>query len=242
MTTGPLLVGAHGWLLSRKVWGPLEGDWHRFSAAHPTRWRLWCPDLPGFGQRERPQHLRPTLAAYGRWLGEQALARAQGAPLVLMGHSLGASVALHAAQVLQEHAPEQLRGVICIAAGGGIYQPRPFRRLRQGGRLAVRLRPPLPLDLGPFQAEDRAALGLLVNSTCRGAIRQIPKLVADLSVASLWISGSRDQVMQPGYVRHLAGYSQHHRLIRLEGCGHLPMQTHAAELTACLQAWLQERL
>ena len=237
MTSSPLVVAAHGWLLSSKVWSPLERLWDR----HATPWRLWCPDLPGFGDRPRPSGLRPTLAAYGRWLAEEALVRADGAPLVLMGHSLGASVALHAASHLQAQAAGHLKGVICIAAGGGIYQPRPFQRLRLGGRLAVQLRPQLPLPLGPFQAEQRAALGLLVNSTCRGAIRQIPHLVADLEVASLWISGSNDQVMEPGYVRHLAGYSGQHELVELKNCGHLHMQTHARALKQHLTDWLAQQ-
>lgn len=236
MTSRPLLVGVHGWLLSRKVWHPLTQRWNG------GRWQLWCPDLPGFGERQRPASLSPTLAAYGRWLGDQALERAQGEPVVLMGHSLGASVALHAARHLQDRAPKDFQGLICIAAGGGIYQPRPFRRLRQGGRLAVQLRPPLPIGLGPFQADRRAALGLLVNSTGRGAVREIPRLVGQLSVPNLWISGSRDRVMEPGYVRHLAGYSPQHSIKTLEGCGHLPMQSHAEALHGCLQEWLHERI
>lgn len=244
MTSRPLVVAAHGWLLSRKVWQPLEQQWplsDAIAAETEPSWRLWCPDLPGFGTRPRPSTLHPSLAAYGRWLADQALAQAMGSPLVLMGHSLGASVALYAAHHLQAIAPQQCQGVICIAAGGGIYQPRPFQRVRQGGRWAVRLRPPLPLPLGPFQAEERAALGLLVNSTCRGAIRQIPQVVADLAMASLWISGSRDQVMEPKYVHHLAGYSRKHTVVSLDGCGHLPMQTHAAELAKELHTWLHNK-
>ena len=238
MTSLPLVVGAHGWLLSSKVWSPLQRQWD----THASPWRLWCPDLPGFGDQPRATGMQPTLAAYGRWLADQALKQANGAPLVLMGHSLGASVALHAAHHLKAQTANNLKGVICIGAGGGIYQPRPFRRLRMGGRMAVRLRPKIPLSLGPFQAEERAAIGLLVNSTCRGAIRQIPHLVAHLDVANLWISGSQDQVMEPGYVRHLAGYSRHHSLVHLENCGHLPMQTHAEALKNSLQAWLNAQL
>lgn len=236
MSSRPLLVGVHGWLLSRKVWRPLEQRWTAGD------WSLWCPDLPGFGECSRPPGLRPTLASYGRWLAVQALERAKGAPIVLMGHSLGASVVLHAAHDLQKQKQNQCIGVICIAAGGGIYQPRPFQRLRQAGHWAVRLRPTLPINLGPFQADQRAAQGLLVNSTCRGAVREIPRLVSELAVPNLWISGRQDQVMEPGYVRHLAGYSPQHSLTIVEGCGHLPMQSHADALHDCLQGWLKDHI
>ena len=246
MTSAPLLIGIHGWLLSSRVWEPFQKAWaagegnaDQGGSVAPASIPLWCPDLPGFGDLKRPRDLAPTLPAYGRWLAEQALRRADGRPLVLMGHSLGASVVLHAADHLQQQAPDSLKALVLIAAGGGIYQPRPFQRLRQGGRLVVLMRPALPLPLGPFQAERRAALGLLVNSTCRGSIRAIPELVSRLEVESLWISGSQDRVMEPGYVRHLAGYSPQHALVSLPDCGHLPMQSHPEALASALRGWLQ---
>jgi len=243
MSAAPLLVGIHGWMLSRKVWAPFEQAWNAATAAdlQGDSMPLWCPDLPGFGEHPRPLDLTPTLAAYGRWLAAQCLIHAGERPLVLLGHSLGASVALHAADQLQAREPGRLKALVLIAAGGGIYQPRPFQRLRQGGRLAVLLRPKLPVAIGPLQAEQRAAMGLLVNSTCRGAIRRIPALVSQLQVDNLWISGCRDRVMEPGYVRHLAGYSPQHSLITLEGCGHLPMRSHPHELTGEIRRWLQRR-
>ena len=103
---------------------------------------LWCPDLPGFGACPRPAALRPNLTSYGDWLAAEAQIRAAGRPLVLMGHSLGASIALHAIASLQRSkSTEMLHGFVMICAGGGIYQPRPFRRLRRFGALALRLRP-----------------------------------------------------------------------------------------------------
>ena len=86
----PLLVALHGWLLAGRLWTPL-------AAALAPRWELWSPDLPGFGQRPRPRGLQPNLASYGRWLAAAAHEQASGRPIVLLGHSLGGSVALHAA-------------------------------------------------------------------------------------------------------------------------------------------------
>ena len=162
-----------------------------------------------------------------------------------MGHSLGGSVVLHAEAELRRTAEPGLRGLICVAAGGGIYQPKPFRQLRSIGRRVVDLRPdvlqrlPAPIgQLGPVRAERRAARGLLVNSTSRRAVRQLPGMVARLSVNSLWISGERDQVMEPGYVRHLAGYSPAHDYRAIAKCGHLPMQEKPEDLCSVIETWL----
>ena len=234
----PLLVGVHGWLLAGRLWQPLQQEL-------APRWSLWCPDLPGFGGSDRPRGLQASLASYGRWLAEAARRQADGRPVVLLGHSLGGSVALHAAPLLGG----QLRGLVQIAVGGGVYQPRPFTRVRRGGTAFLRWRPGWLARLpgtgairSPLVADSRAAQGLLACSTNRRAVRQLPRLISDLTVPSLWIAGSNDQVMGPRYVRHLAGYSPDHQLALLERTGHLPMRQRPRELAALIDAWLEEQL
>jgi pimeloyl-ACP methyl ester carboxylesterase len=231
----PLLVAVHGWLLSGRLWDPLM-------AQLDDRLTLWCPDLPGFGRRPRPRGLQPSLPSYGRWLAEAVQGQAPGRPVVLLGHSLGGSIALHAAPHLGEH----LLGMVQIAAGGGVYQPRAFGRVRQGGAAFLRWRPGWLADVpgleairSPLGADLRAARSLLACSTNRGAVRQLPLLASRLTVPSLWIVGSRDSVMQPRYVRHLAGYSPCHRVELLEGVGHLPMRQQPAQLAALIEGWLR---
>lgn len=232
----PLLVALHGWLLAGRLWTPL-------AAALAPRWELWSPDLPGFGQRPRPRGLQPNLASYGRWLAAAAQEQAGGRPIVLLGHSLGGSIALHAAPLLGE----QLVGVIQIAAGGGVYQPRAFAQVRRGGALFLRWRPGWLAELpgsdsvrSPLLAERRAAQGLLACSTGPGAVRQLPQLTARLQVPSLWIAGERDQVMASRYVRHLAGYAPEHEFIELAGAGHLPMGQMPEQLAEPIQQWLSQ--
>lgn len=230
----PVLVALHGWLLSGRLWESLERE------MRPS-WCLLAPDLPGFGSTPRPRGLQPSLASYGRWVAAWVRREVGERPVVLMGHSLGGSVALHAAGPLGA----QLRGLVQISAGGGVYQPRPFRLLRRGGTLMLGLRPrglahwpPLARIRSPLLADPRAARGLLACSTNRGAVRQLPQLAHALTVPSLWIAGSQDQVMEPRYVRHLAGYTREHRLEILEGAGHLPMCQKPREVAALIQAWL----
>jgi pimeloyl-ACP methyl ester carboxylesterase len=231
-------VAVHGWLLSGRLWQPLVDHWQGSR-------ELWCPDLPGFGRQPRPRHLQPTLASYGRWLAEAVQRRAAGRPVVLIGHSLGGSIVLHAALQLQP----QLIGVVQIAAGGGVYQPRAFARVRQGGAAFLRWRPGWLADLpgfeairSPLAADLHAARGLLACSTNRGAVRQLPQITRRLSVPSLWIAGTRDTVMAPRYVRHLAGYSPCHRLELLEGAGHLPMRQQPGLLARCIDGWLEQEV
>ena len=233
----PLLVAVHGWLLSGRLWQPL-------SEALAPQWELWAPDLPGFGTEPRPRGLQPNLVSYGRWLAEAVRERADGRPVVLIGHSLGGSLVLHAAPQLGE----QLVGVVQVAAGGGVYQPRPFRMVRRGGAGFLRWRPSWLAQLpgteairSPLVAELRAARGLLACSMQRGAVRQLPPLAAGLTVPSLWIAGSRDTVMEPRYVRHLAGYTPGHRFELLEGEGHLPMRSAPGVLAQLISTWLEDQ-
>ncbi len=231
----PLLVGLHGWLLSGRLWQPLAREL-------TPRWQLWAPDLPGFGGSPRPRGLQPSLASYGAWVAQECQRHHRG-PVVLMGHSLGGTIGLHAARQLGD----QLAGIVQIATGGGVYQPRPFARVRRGGCLVLRWRPRWLLQLpgsdalrSPLLADIRAARGLLACSMRRSAVSALPRITAELTVPSLWIAGSRDTVMEPRYVRHLAGYAPRHQVSELEGAGHLPMLQMPTRLAAVLEPWLEE--
>ena len=71
-------------------------------------------------------------------------------------------------------------------------------------------------------------------------MHQLPLLTSQLTVPSLWITGSRDGVMAPLYGRHLAGYSRLHRFELLEGGGHLALWQMADRLAPLIDSWLQE--
>ncbi|NJL46560.1 MAG: alpha/beta hydrolase [Leptolyngbyaceae cyanobacterium SM2_5_2] len=231
------LVFIHGWLLSHKHWQPLV------SQLSPH-----CPclvyDLRGFGQSQEKldqflpglplaaQALKSStspygLAAYARDLAAM-LRQLELGPVWLVGHSLGGSIALWAAYCY----PEQVKGVICLNAGGGIYLEREFKQFRRVGQQIVRWRSPwwrhLPLlsfaltratvaqplayrwghqrlkDL--LDAHPEAALGSLLESTTETEVHLLPRLVTSLQQPVYFLAGGQDPVMEPKFVNHLAGY------------------------------------
>ena len=246
----PVLVFIHGWLLSRNYWQPLierltpdyqclTYDLRGFGDSQPKRAkpdkRLWLTEskLPdtdaGLGSSSQY-----TLAAYAQDLNillqQLGIERAW-----LIGHSLGGSIALWGASINSE----QVKGVICVNAGGGIYIKEEFERFRAVGQQLVRQRPRwlayLPLiDLlltraqvaQPIErrwarqrlidfvsANPEAALRALLDSTTKAEVIHLPQVVSQLTQPVYFIAGAKDRVMEPKYVRHLASF---HKLF--QGC------------------------
>jgi pimeloyl-ACP methyl ester carboxylesterase len=168
----------------------------------------------------------------------------------LIGHSLGGTIALWGAAQM----PECIKGVICVNAGGGIYLKEAFEQFRSAGQKFLKLRPrwlpnlplvdlvftranvarPLARCWGRQRlidfivADQEAALGALLDSTTEEEINCLPQLVSQLQQPVYFITGTKDDIMEPKYVRHLASF---HPLFELCGnnvleipdCGHLAM-------------------
>jgi pimeloyl-ACP methyl ester carboxylesterase len=56
------------------------------------------------------------------------------------------------------------------------------------------------------------------------------------------VVGSKDSVMEPRYVRHLAGYAPSAEVQELNGEGHLPMRTAPGQLAQVMENWLDRTL
>lgn len=168
----------------------------------------------------------------------------------LVGHSLGGSIALWAADL----APEMIAGVICVNAGGGIYLKEEFERFRAAGEQLVKFRPrwlaccPL-LDvlltrmnvahpiarkwgrqrlLDLLSADLSAALGSLLDSTTEDEVHRLPQVVSRLQQPIHFVAGENDMVMEPKYVRHLASFHPSfefcgENVSEISNCGHLAM-------------------
>ena len=168
----------------------------------------------------------------------------------LIGHSLGGSIALWGAEVC----PETVQGVICLNSGGGIYLKEEFERFRSAGEQLIKRRPswlsyvPLidvffshlmrarPLErrwgrqrvLDLLKADSQAALGSLLDSTTETEVHLLPQIVSRLQQPVYFLTGDKDTVMEPKYVRYLASFHplfevQGSNVIELANCGHMSM-------------------
>lgn len=257
-----VLVFVHGWLLSRHYWQPL------IEQLAPT-YECLCYDLRGFGDSQIGQinHNKVdclekslvdtvntkaalyTPAVYAHELG-LLLKELNISNAWLVGHSLGGTIALWAA----DQFPESVKGVICINAGGGIYLKEAFERFRAVGQQLVKFRPRIlrylpgidfifardsvarPVDrswgrqrvIDFVMAHPEAALGTLLDSTTEAEVNTLPKIVSQLKQPVYFIAGANDKVMEPKYVRHLASFHPlfeccGNNVIEIPDCGHLAM-------------------
>lgn len=257
-----VLVFVHGWLLSRRYWQPV------IEQLAPS-YQCLSYDLRGFGDSQIGEQNQNRVDCLDQSLVETVTAKAAlYTPAVyanelglllkelnissawLVGHSLGGTIALWAA----EQFPASVKGVICINAGGGIYLKEAFEQFRSVGQKLVKYRPRIirylpgidfifardsvarPVSrfwgrqrvIDFFMAHPEAALGTLLDSTTEAEVNTLPKIVSQLKQPVYFIAGANDKVMEPKYVRHLASFHPlfeccGNNVIEIPNCGHLAM-------------------
>ncbi|MBD2102236.1 alpha/beta fold hydrolase [Leptolyngbya sp. FACHB-261] len=243
----PVLVFIHGWLLSRRYWQPLV------ECLSPY-YRCLTYDLRGFGESDVGDCEAYGPASYAEDLVE-LLTQLNLHNAWLIGHSLGGSIALWAAEL----ASERVAGVICMNSGGGIYLKEEFDRFRFVGQMLLRFRPrwlpwvpfidrqfardsvarPLERSWGRCRVTDfvvahpAAALGTLLDSTTETEVHLLPQIVARLKQPVYFLAGQNDPIMDPQYVRHLASFhasfnDSGDNVIEIPDCGHLVMVEQTA--------------
>ncbi|MCU0534160.1 MAG: alpha/beta hydrolase [Hydrococcus sp. Prado102] len=252
----PVLVFVHGWLLSRNYWKPLVErlspeyqcliyDLRGFG---DTRSPLAIGDRQ-LDETHSEIGSNYSLAAYAEdlkiLLQKLAIAKAW-----LIGHSLGGSIALWGADC----SAEIVKGVICLNAGGGIYLKEEFERFRTMGQQSIQRRPswlcslplidvlfarmmvarPLKLHWGRqrvidfLKADEKAAIGSLLDSTTEAEVHFLPQLVARLQQPVYFVAGDKDKIMELKYVRYLASFHELFatnggNVVEIANCGHLSM-------------------
>ena len=221
---------------------------------------LFAAQLPALAHRHwlrvsQATHRAPTLPAMAQWLWQHELA-ADTAPVVLVGHSMGAMLALHA----QALAPQRVAAMalLCTSARADTPELQQLRRdaivLFQQGRAEEVLRanaafafhPDTPAD-SPLVARYvreilRVGVGALVAQN--QAVMQREDLRARLphiTCPVLVVSGERDLLTPLVHAQEIAAGIPQARLAVVPGAGHMLPWEQPEALNALLGDWLAER-
>ena len=248
---GPTLLCVHG----------LGGGGHFFSALGPALAGAACTvaiDLPGCGLSPRPDACSFEAAAS---LLMDLARRNDWAPLVLLGHSMGAIIALEVAR----HAPDLVRGLVLA---GGLPEARAAARSRIEQRLdhvrrdglagigeqavatnfSERTRSERPELTGlfarAFELQSADAYVAWGETLCAWTAKPLPPLDR---VPALVVTGEEDLYASPAdveaFVQELRR-SRHASDARLEimaDCGHLPFLERPAAFAALVRTFLEDR-
>ena len=223
--SGPPLVLVHG------LGSNARQDWGRLVPILARRFHVVAPDLPGFGESEKPPaadySIRMQVAALGAFMDARGIARARVAGLSMGGWIVSRFAGEH---------PERVERLLVVDAAG-MRPERPdvpaevlLPRDEEGVRrlvAAVRHNAPAPPS---FVARDllvrllgqqwvvRRALESMRDGSdwLNGSLRR-----ADMPVLVVW--GEQDALIPVAYGAALAGEFPRARLVVLDGCGHVPM-------------------
>jgi pimeloyl-ACP methyl ester carboxylesterase len=222
---GPPLVLVHGLSSSAMQ------DWGRLVAPLSRRFHVFAPDLPGFGESERP-----AAAAYSIPMQVEAVHAFMQAVGVSRARVAGLSMGGWIACRLAGEHPESVERLVAVDAAGmrpdgptipaEVLLPRDEEGVR---RLvaAVRHNAPVPPS---FVARDILARRLRDEWIVRRALESMRAGRdwlngtlgrADMPVLVVW--GKQDALIPVAYAAELAAEFPHAELTVLDGCGHVPM-------------------
>jgi pimeloyl-ACP methyl ester carboxylesterase len=222
---GPPLVLVHG-LASNAV-----QDWGRLVPALGRSLHVYAPDLPGFGQSDRPPaadySIPMQVEAVRSFMAALGLGRARVA-----GISMGGWIA---ARLAADH-PEMVERLVLVAPAGMRPDREPipvealFPRDEEGVRtLVATIRHKAPL-LPSFVARDILARRRRDEWVARRAVESMREgrdwldgTLARATMPVLVVWGKQDRLIPVAYARRLEAELPHADLVVLDGCGHVPM-------------------
>lgn len=246
--SGPPLVLLHGWAMHGGVFAPLV---ERLRGSRS----LYVVDLPGHGHSrdcDVPLQLQPCVNAI--------LAAVPAAPWC--GWSMGGLFALHAAATR----PAQVPALVMLCASPRFVAAEDwksgvstevFREFAAGLRNDYRATLERFVALEAFGSEHakdevrvlREALFARGEPTEAVLVQGLDLLestdlrdeLTGLQVPSLWLGGRRDRLVNPHALRDAAALAPDASLHVVEHAGHAPFLTHADEVAATINTFLDPK-
>jgi pimeloyl-ACP methyl ester carboxylesterase len=219
------VVLVHGLVISSRYMEPL-------AAILGRDFRVLAPDLPGFGESDKPRHVLDVdeLAdALALWLEASGVARA-----ALIGNSFGC-------QVLAALALRHRDVVDRLVLQGPTVDPQARNLVVQFWRDIVNGRRE-PRPMGPLARIDYAKAGIRrALATARILIRdRIEERLPMIEAPTLVLHGSRDPVSPQQWAEEAARLLPRGKLVVVEGGTHTMNYTYPAEFAAAVRPFLEE--
>ncbi len=240
----PLAVFVHGAGLDHTVWA-LQSRWLAFHG-----WNVLAVDLPGHGRSEGP--LRPAIGLMADWVLEAIAASGTGSAAVI-GHSMGALIALEAAA----RQPGQVSSLVLVGSAATMpVHPDLLAAAQANDHAAIDMvnlwgygyaaglggsaAPGVWMVGAGERTLERAGAGVLYNDLAAcNAYAEGLNSAALVRSPSLLISGSKDQMTPLKSARALAAAIPGAKLIALEEAGHMLLAERPDELLEALQIHLR---
>jgi pimeloyl-ACP methyl ester carboxylesterase len=234
----PLVVLIHGAALDGSVWFQQT----RFLAFHG--YRAVAPDLPGHGHSDGP-HLG-SITAITDWLAE--LVDSLGSPAHLVGHSMGALIAIDAAARHQQ----MVRSIVLLGAGLSMpVHPELQAAAEADDDLADQLiaawshghrqhigdnpTPGLWMLGETVSLLHQAPDGVLATDLAAcNSFHDAAVLLGDIACPITILAGTEDRMTPLRSARELADAAPHSTLKVVNGAGHLSMQGRPDVVRAAL--------
>ena len=240
---GPAVVCVHGLTASRHDWGPLS------SALLDAGYQLVAVDQRGHGDST------PGTAGYGsRQLGADlaaVMSELDLRPKALIGHSMGGMAVMGYVVDHLEDAHNRVDNLVFIATAGSLRTARHGLGLRLGSigvperlmpqntrlRLATGLgvfgaRPSLHMVDEAIESFRRCPEDVRTAATNDLLDHDVLDELSNVSIPSLVIGASRDQLIRPHQVRELDVALPQSRLHMFEGAGHMVIWERHSEIAA----------
>ena len=205
--------------------------------------RVYALDLPGHG-KSTGRGLQ-SVSAYGQvvleWLAASGLHST-----ILVGHSMGAAIALH----LALENPRQILGLGLVGAGARL---RVAPALLQAAANAATFPQALEMLAGALFSPQTTSR--LVEQVQKRMAETRPSVfygdfmacndfnlldrVAEIAQPALVLCGQEDRMTPPHYAQFLRDRMEHASLVVLPGAGHMVMLERPLEMANALQAFLR---
>lgn len=202
--------------------------------------RVYALDLPGHGRSAPPAH--DSIAGYSAWTAEWMRAL-KLPPAVLVGHSMGAAIALELA--LQE--PGLVRALVLIGAGARLpVSPHILEGLQQSPQDII------PRIIGWAYGRDFPEEG---KALARRRLEQVPAAVLyrdflacsrfdrraelkNIDQPALILAGSEDRMVPLALSEELHGGLPRARMVTFAGAGHMLTFERPAEVASAVSEFL----